>query len=52
MVTTGVATSRAGTVMYQVNVKVPDGIPDGDLPVLVQIDGVRTQDGAFVTIQR
>jgi uncharacterized protein (TIGR03437 family) len=38
--------------LYQINVKVPDGVPDGDLPVLVQIDGVRTQDGAFVTVQR
>ncbi len=38
--------------LYQLNVKVPDGVPDGDLPVLVQINGVRTQDGAFVTVQR
>ena len=38
--------------LYQLNVKVPDGVPDGDLPVLVQINGARTQDGAFVTVQR
>jgi uncharacterized protein (TIGR03437 family) len=42
----------SGAGLYQINVKVPDGVPDGDLPVVVQTDGARTQEGAFLTVQR
>jgi uncharacterized protein (TIGR03437 family) len=37
--------------LYQINVKVPEAATDGDLLVLVQIDGARTQDNAFITVQ-
>jgi uncharacterized protein (TIGR03437 family) len=37
--------------LYQINVQVPAGIPNGDQPVAAIIGGVRTQDGAFIPIQ-
>jgi uncharacterized protein (TIGR03437 family) len=42
----------SGSGLYQVNVKVPDGVPDGDQAVEVQVEGVRSQAGAFLTVQR
>jgi uncharacterized protein (TIGR03437 family) len=40
-----------GPGLYQINVKIPDAAPDGDVSVLVQVDGARSQDNAFVTVQ-
>lgn len=37
--------------VWQLNVKVPDSIPDGDAPVVAEINGLRTQDGAFVSVK-
>ena len=45
----GVAPCCAG--LYQLVVKVPVNAPDGDLPVVVTIDGVSTPEGPFVTVQ-
>jgi len=45
----GLASGAAG--LYQFNVVVPD-LPDGDIPVVAEVGGVRTQDGAFITIRR
>lgn len=40
--------SAAG--LYQLNVLVPDGAPDGDAPVLAGTGGARTQAGVYVAI--
>ena len=46
----GGAPNLIGT--YQFNIVVPD-VPNGDQPVVVQFsDGSKTQDNAFITIQR
>jgi uncharacterized protein (TIGR03437 family) len=37
--------------VWQFNVKVPDGLPDGDAPVVAQIAGMQTQANAFLAIQ-
>ncbi len=42
----------SGPGLYQINVIVPDGVPDGDLPIVVQAEGVRSQENAFITVQR
>lgn len=41
----------SGAGLWQFNVKVPDGLPDGDAPVVVKVDGKPSQAGAFVTIK-
>ena len=45
----GTAPCCAG--LYQLVVKVPVNAPDGNLPVVVTIDGVSTPEGPFVTVQ-
>ena len=37
--------------LYQINVTVPAAAPDGDLTVVVQAEGARTQDNAYITVQ-
>ena len=46
----GVAPGLAG--LYQINLRVPDAVADGDLPIAVRIAGVSTPDGAFLTVGR
>ena len=41
----------SATGLYQLNVLVPEGLPDGDTAVSVEVGGERTQDGVFITIQ-
>jgi len=36
---------------FQFNVMVPE-VPDGDQPVVAEVGGLRTQNNAYVTIQR
>ena len=36
----GVAPNYAG--LYQVNIRIPDNTPDGDIPVALNIDGIST----------
>jgi uncharacterized protein (TIGR03437 family) len=38
--------------VYQFNVLVPEGVPDGDLPVVIQVEGTTTQANAFITVRR
>jgi uncharacterized protein (TIGR03437 family) len=38
--------------LYQLNVRVPQGVPEGDVLVRVQMEGASTQDAAFLTIGR
>lgn len=38
--------------LYQVNVRLPDSTPDGDLPVVVRIGGFQTQSGATILVRR
>lgn len=42
----------SGAGLYQFNVRVPEGAPDGDVPVVVEIGGLRSQENAFITVQR
>ena len=45
----GVAPSFAG--LYQINIHIPTNMPNGDLPVSANINGVSTPPGAFITVQ-
>jgi uncharacterized protein (TIGR03437 family) len=38
--------------LYQINVRVPVTTPDGDIPVEVEIGGMRTQPGAFIPVRQ
>lgn len=38
--------------LYQVNVKLPDSLSDGDVPVSLTIGGVQSQDGATIPVKR
>ncbi|HSB14980.1 MAG TPA: hypothetical protein VLE22_11010 [Bryobacteraceae bacterium] len=38
--------------LYQINVRVPATTPDGDIPVEVEIGGMRTQPGAFIPVRQ
>jgi len=42
----------SGAGLWQINVQVPNSLPDGDQAVMVQIAGVSSQGGAFVTTRR
>jgi uncharacterized protein (TIGR03437 family) len=53
--TSNITPSFAGlsaTGLYQINVKVPDDAPNGDVPVVATIGGVSTQSNAFISVQR
>ncbi len=42
-------TADAG--LYQLNIQLPAGIPDGDQAVVVTIGGVASPAGGFVTVK-
>jgi uncharacterized protein (TIGR03437 family) len=44
-------TGLTGSGLYQFNVVVPD-VPDGDQPVLAEVEGVKTQFLAYITVQK
>lgn len=46
----GVAPGLAG--LYQINIRVPDSVPDGNLPVSASVASVSTPAGAFLTVKR
>ena len=46
----GVTPGSAG--LYQLNVRIPDTVPDGDLSVVVQIGAFSTPPGGFLVIKR
>ena len=46
----GVTPFLAG--LYQVNLRRPGGLPDGDLPVTARVGGFSTPAGGFLTVRR
>ena len=46
----GVSPGSAG--LYQFNVTVPASLPDGDAVVVLDVNGARSQDNIFITVQR
>jgi uncharacterized protein (TIGR03437 family) len=42
--------SAAG--VYQLNVTIPQSVPDGDAKVVATVGGVQSQDGGFIPVQR
>ncbi len=46
---TGVTRGLAG--LYQLNLRLPAGLPQGDLPVTVQVGDFRTPPGGFLAVQ-
>lgn len=38
--------------LYQINLRVPDSVPDGDQPVVVTLEGVASPVTAFITVRR
>lgn len=43
---------RSGAGLDQSNIRLPDNLPDGDLAVVAEIAGARTQDNLFLTVAR
>jgi len=37
--------------LYQANIRIPAGTPDGDIPISLTIGGLKTQDGATIPIK-
>ena len=46
----GVSPGYAG--LYQINLRVPDSVPDGDQTVVVTVGGFTSPPGAFMTVKR
>ncbi len=46
----GVTPGYAG--LYQLNLRVPEGTPDGDLPLVILVRGVASPGGAYITVSR
>ncbi len=38
--------------LYQFNIRIPPGTPDGDLPLVVHISGRQTQPGVYLPVRR
>jgi uncharacterized protein (TIGR03437 family) len=38
--------------LYQINARVPDGVPDGKATIVLQAAGIRTQDGLSLAVKR
>ncbi len=38
--------------LYQLNIKLPDTTPDGDLPLIIEIAGVQSSAGGFLAVKR
>ena len=45
----GITPSSPG--LYQLNFHVPPGTPDGDLPLTIQIGGIQSPAGAYLTVK-
>jgi uncharacterized protein (TIGR03437 family) len=37
--------------LYQLNLRLPDNVPEGDQPVVISIGGISSPTGGFITIQ-
>jgi uncharacterized protein (TIGR03437 family) len=46
----GVAPCCAG--LYQVVIQVPENAPDGNLPIIISIDGIPSPEGPFIAVKR
>ena len=46
----GVTPGFAG--LYQLNIRIPGGVPDGDQSVVLSVNGVRSPSGGYVTIKQ
>jgi len=44
--------SPATPGLYQLNVRLPAGTPDGDQPVMLEVAGESTPSGAYITVKR
>jgi uncharacterized protein (TIGR03437 family) len=42
----------SGAGLYQFNVRIPAGLPEGDVPLTAEIGGLSTQDGVFIRVDR
>jgi uncharacterized protein (TIGR03437 family) len=40
------------TGLYLIVVRVPDSVPDGDVPIVAESGGIRSPDNVFITVQR
>ncbi len=49
VVSAALAQGQAG--LYQIAVQVPNGLADGDQPVTMQVNGVQSPAGVFITVQ-
>ena len=49
VVSAALAQGQAG--LYQITVQVPNGLADGDQPVAMQVSGVQSPSGVFITVQ-
>jgi uncharacterized protein (TIGR03437 family) len=38
--------------LYQINVKIPAGTPDGDLSVIATVGGIKSPSGGYLTVHR
>ncbi len=47
---TGVTPGNAG--LYQLNIRLPDDTPGGDLPVVLNLGGVTSPQGPYITVKR
>ena len=48
----GAAISPGNPGLYQIEVQVPDSVPDGDLPVVAQVNGVQPSSNVLLSVKR
>ena len=48
----GAAISPGNPGLYQIEVQVPDSVPDGDLPVVAQVNGVQSSSNVLLSVKR
>jgi uncharacterized protein (TIGR03437 family) len=47
---TGITPASPG--LYQLNIKLPEAAPDGDLPLVLEVGGVQSSAGGFIAVKR
>ena len=48
----GAAIAPGNAGLYQIAVQVPDSVPDGDLPVVAQVNGVQSSSNVLLNVKR